>query len=100
MGNIIEINKCYKVTTERTKSIFKVLDFTKHKDGYLGIEYFEIKASKGFQIDLRGLHEKENFSFNVNKNFIEIEEKELDKLDHAYKCVMAIFNAIIDKPEN
>lgn len=94
----IELNKCYLVEKRMSTLLFKVAGFTKRFDSTIGIELFEIYASVGFETNSRLILKSDGFCVPTQGvDFIEIDERELDKLEHAYKCASAIFYASIKK---
>lgn len=102
---MIEVGKCYKTTSfNGTVYVFRVKDFTITKlIGYSRDkenEYYYINSETGFLIENNDSGIKRiNHSImkHIDAKFIEIEEKDMDKLVHYYNLMEQSFNSIINK---
>lgn len=105
---MIEVGKCYQtISFNGTVYIFKIKDFTIHKVVDLSIvnkenEYYYINVEIGFLIENNDSGIKKlNHSImkHIDTEFIEIEEKDMNKLAHYYKIMENSFNSIINNYE-
>ena len=104
---MIEVGKCYKTTSfNGTVYIFRVKDFTiKKVTGWSRNEvneYYFIDVEIGFLIEDNdsGIKKlKHSVMKHIETEFIEIEEKDMDKLVHYYNIMEQSFNSIINNPK-
>lgn len=104
---MIEIGKCYKTTSfNGNVYIFRVKDFTikQAQDWIISnkeTQYYYINVEIGFIIenDTGSGIKKIRYPLmkDIETEFIEIEEKDMDKLVHYYNIMEQSFNSIINK---
>lgn len=97
----LEAGKCYKISSHSDKDIyfFKIKDVTKERYAILNdvsLYGFSIKILKGFVIN-NGVKEMIDTAFPESYIFQEVEESDLDKLEHYYKIMKNSFNTILNK---
>lgn len=96
----LQVGKCYKTKGKVITAMFKVKRIDYHNkpfSGLLNAVYYTLKASRGFLIEsdrVVKFRYRDLFPFD---EFVEIDEKDLDKLEHAHNGMVAVFNAVINK---
>lgn len=98
METIFAVGKCFKVSNDRGTYLFKVSDFKTQRDPYFGLEYVEIVPTKAFKVTEMQISQKNHLSFGLPMMLCyEIEEKDLDKIEHAYKAMRTVIMAVLSK---
>ena len=104
---MIEVGKCYKIISPNENIyIFRIKDFIiKEVVNWIKenkpVKYYYINVEVGFIIETNTNYGigKVDYTLirDINTDFIEIEEKDMDKLVHYYNIMEKSFNSIVNK---
>lgn len=96
----IETGKCYKVysTASNIVYVFKIDNFVKNSYYFFNNigYYLKIETNKGFVINT-DIKRMKSVELPLTYIFQEIEENDLDKLEHYYTVMETSFNSILNK---